>query len=120
MLGEHIDYRIAARSQSGLEEGSFAKVYIETYGCQMNLSDSEIVAAVLKKGALFPTNFFKIYLKFVFLFFQNSFFTPPHSNVAGYELAISVEEANVIFLNTCAVRDNAEAKERQNLLIKPD
>jgi tRNA-2-methylthio-N6-dimethylallyladenosine synthase len=52
------------------------KVFIETYGCQMNLADSEIVAAVVKSG--------------------------------GYDLTDSIDTADVIFLNTCSVRDNAE------------
>jgi tRNA-2-methylthio-N6-dimethylallyladenosine synthase len=51
-------------------------LYIETYGCQMNLSDSEIVASVM--------------------------------NDSGYTVINQPETADVIFLNTCSVRDNAE------------
>lgn len=54
------------------------KVYIESYGCQMNFSDSEIVAAIA----------------------QND----------GYALTDSEFDADVIFLNTCAIRENAEQK----------
>lgn len=54
------------------------KYYIETYGCQMNLSDSEIVSSILADS--------------------------------GYEAAGSAEAADVILLNTCSVRDNAEKK----------
>ena len=54
------------------------RFHVETYGCQMNVSDSEIVAAILCG--------------------------------AGHEAAASAEDADVVFLNTCAVRDNAEAK----------
>ncbi|MDW8436419.1 MAG: tRNA (N6-isopentenyl adenosine(37)-C2)-methylthiotransferase MiaB [Chloroherpetonaceae bacterium] len=54
------------------------RVYIESYGCQMNFSDSEIVAAIV----------------------QND----------GYALTDSEFDADVVFLNTCAIRDNAEQK----------
>ena len=54
------------------------KLYIETYGCQMNVADSEVVASVMQ--------------------------------MAGYEPAATVEEADAVFLNTCSVRDNAEQK----------
>jgi len=52
--------------------------YIETYGCQMNVADSEVVASIMQ--------------------------------TAGYEPAESVEDAQVVMLNTCSVRDNAEQK----------
>jgi tRNA-2-methylthio-N6-dimethylallyladenosine synthase len=54
------------------------KVYIETYGCQMNLADSEIVMGLL---ALY-----------------------------GYQMTKAIDSADVILLNTCSVRDNAEQK----------
>ena len=54
------------------------KLYIETYGCQMNVADSEVVASVMQ--------------------------------MAGYETAETLEEADAVFLNTCSVRDNAEQK----------
>ena len=53
-----------------------SKYYIETYGCQMNVSDSELVASVLKK--------------------------------TGYSKTDEIESADVIFLNTCAIREKAE------------
>ncbi|MEJ5351710.1 MAG: tRNA (N6-isopentenyl adenosine(37)-C2)-methylthiotransferase MiaB [Melioribacteraceae bacterium] len=53
-------------------------VYIETYGCQMNLADSELIMGILKKQ--------------------------------GYEITKELEDANVILLNTCSVRENAEEK----------
>ena len=52
------------------------KFYIETFGCQMNVADSEVVAAIM--------------------------------NTAGYALTESAADADVIMLNTCSVRDNAE------------
>ena len=51
------------------------------YGCQMNVSDSEIVAAVLRDG--------------------------------GYGLTRDPDAANVVLLNTCAIRENAEQKVRK-------
>lgn len=53
-------------------------VYIETYGCQMNFADTELVMGILKSN--------------------------------GFELAKEIEDANVILLNTCSIRDNAEQK----------
>ena len=59
------------------------RLYIESYGCQMNFADSEIVAAVMRN--------------------------------AGFATTSVAEEADVIFLNTCAIRDNAEQKVRHRL-----
>jgi tRNA-2-methylthio-N6-dimethylallyladenosine synthase len=59
------------------------KVYIETYGCQMNVSDSEVVASILKD--------------------------------AGYVTVHSYGQADLILINTCAIRDNAEQKIRNRL-----
>eukprot|EP01080_Neovahlkampfia_damariscottae_P007751 gene7751-12221_t len=57
---------------------SSKKIYIETYGCQMNVSDTEIVTSILKKS--------------------------------GYSFIDSDLNADVILINTCAIRDNAEQK----------
>jgi tRNA-2-methylthio-N6-dimethylallyladenosine synthase len=54
------------------------KVYIETYGCQMNVADTEIVLGVLKKQ--------------------------------GYVASDNAENADVILLNTCSIRENAEQR----------
>ena len=54
------------------------KVYIETYGCQMNLADTEIVLGIL----------------------QNN----------GYGVTKNMEDADVILVNTCSIRENAEQK----------
>ncbi|KAI9277441.1 tRNA-I(6)A37 thiotransferase enzyme MiaB [Sporodiniella umbellata] len=58
--------------------GKGRKFYIEVYGCQMNVNDTEILNAIMKK--------------------------------TGYERTTSIDEANVVFLVTCAIRDNAEVK----------
>lgn len=54
------------------------RFYIETYGCQMNFADSEIVNSILMKEGMKPVQ--------------------------------SAEEADVIFVNTCSIRENAESK----------
>jgi len=59
------------------------RVYIETYGCQMNVSDSELVASIL--GA------------------------------EGYGLAASDADADVVLINTCAIREKAEDRVRGRL-----
>jgi len=59
------------------------KLFLESYGCQMNFSDSEIIASILSDE--------------------------------GYETTKIFEEADVIFLNTCAIRDNAELRVRNRL-----
>ncbi|MGB1075434.1 MAG: tRNA (N6-isopentenyl adenosine(37)-C2)-methylthiotransferase MiaB [Flavobacteriales bacterium] len=59
------------------------KLYLESYGCQMNFSDSEIVASILDD--------------------------------AGYATTRNQEEADLILLNTCAIRDNAEQRVRNRL-----
>ena len=59
------------------------RVYIETYGCQMNVNDSGIVASVLEES--------------------------------GYGLTQDEDEADVVLLNTCAIRENAEQKIRTRL-----
>lgn len=54
------------------------KVYIETYGCQMNIADSELVASLMITD--------------------------------GFSITDTAENADVILLNTCSIRDNAEKK----------
>lgn len=60
------------------------RVYVETYGCQMNVNDLEIVLSIMK--------------------------------TAGYtEIVEKADEADVILINTCAIRENAESKVWQRL-----
>ncbi|MDH8702182.1 tRNA-2-methylthio-N6-dimethylallyladenosine synthase [Dysgonomonadaceae bacterium PH5-43] len=54
------------------------KLFIETYGCQMNVADSEVILAIMKMDGFEPTE--------------------------------EIGEADVIFVNTCSIRDNAEQK----------
>ena len=73
-------------SRTSVEENNITgkrKLYIESYGCQMNFSDSEIVTSILQEG--------------------------------GYATTANFENADVILLNTCAIRDNAEQKVRNRL-----
>ncbi|MBU1095934.1 MAG: tRNA (N6-isopentenyl adenosine(37)-C2)-methylthiotransferase MiaB [Bacteroidetes bacterium] len=53
-------------------------IYIETYGCQMNVADTELVMGILKNK--------------------------------GYEVTDNIKAANVILLNTCSIRENAEQR----------
>lgn len=59
------------------------KFYIESYGCQMNFSDSEIVASIL--------------------------------NNSGFGATRNYEEADLVFLNTCSIREKAEQTVRKRL-----
>ncbi|NGM66212.1 tRNA (N6-isopentenyl adenosine(37)-C2)-methylthiotransferase MiaB [Sphingobacterium sp. SGR-19] len=59
------------------------KLYIESYGCQMNFSDSEIVASILLDN--------------------------------GFETTKDYKEADVVFINTCSIRENAEQRVRNRL-----
>jgi tRNA-2-methylthio-N6-dimethylallyladenosine synthase len=59
------------------------KLYIESYGCQMNFSDSEIVASILTKE--------------------------------GYTTTRNEAEADLVLINTCSIRENAEQRVRNRL-----
>lgn len=65
------------------EENNMKKFYIETYGCQMNVADSEVVAAIMQ--------------------------------TTDCEITDHIEEAEIIILNTCSIRDNAEQKVQHRL-----
>lgn len=53
-------------------------IYIETYGCQMNVADTELIKTIL--------------------------------NRAGHKVVENPEDANIFFMNTCSIRENAENK----------
>jgi tRNA-2-methylthio-N6-dimethylallyladenosine synthase len=59
------------------------KLYVESYGCQMNFSDSEVVASIM----------------------QNN----------GYSTTRDIDEADVVLINTCSIRENAETRVRHRL-----
>jgi tRNA-2-methylthio-N6-dimethylallyladenosine synthase len=63
--------------------GKSRKIYIESYGCQMNFSDSEIVASILQKE--------------------------------GFDTTSEIAQADVVFLNTCSIREKAEQTVRYRL-----
>ncbi|MFC0604607.1 tRNA (N6-isopentenyl adenosine(37)-C2)-methylthiotransferase MiaB [Winogradskyella pulchriflava] len=67
----------------GQKEGNQKKLFIESYGCQMNFSDSEIVASILSEQ--------------------------------GFNTTQSLEEADLVLVNTCSIRDKAEQTVRKRL-----
>lgn len=66
-------------------ENGGKKMYIESYGCQMNFSDSEIVASILYKEGFSTTN--------------------------------DIEKADLVFVNTCSIREKAEQTIRKRLQV---
>jgi tRNA-2-methylthio-N6-dimethylallyladenosine synthase len=65
------------------KQGNNKKLFIESYGCQMNFSDSEIVASILSKQ--------------------------------GFNTTQNMEEADLVLVNTCSIRDKAEQTVRKRL-----
>ncbi|MBD3291028.1 tRNA (N6-isopentenyl adenosine(37)-C2)-methylthiotransferase MiaB, partial [candidate division KSB1 bacterium] len=59
------------------------KYFIETFGCQMNKYDSELVASILESE--------------------------------GYKQAEQIDDSDLILINTCSVRDHAEARVKNKL-----
>lgn len=81
-----IDERMQGTSYAPFEQDTNQyekKFYIESYGCQMNFSDSEIVASILYEQ--------------------------------GYGATRNFEEANLILINTCSIREKAEQTVRNRL-----
>jgi len=62
---------------------STRKLYIETYGCQMNVVDSEVVAAILLQH--------------------------------NYQVTEELDQADLVLVNTCSIRDNAEQRVRTRI-----
>ena len=67
----------------GYKRHTNKKVYIESYGCQMNFSDSEVVASILIKD--------------------------------GYTITDKLDQASLVLVNTCSIRDKAEQTVRKRL-----
>ncbi|MBL87479.1 MAG: tRNA (N6-isopentenyl adenosine(37)-C2)-methylthiotransferase MiaB [Winogradskyella sp.] len=65
------------------KDGNKKKLFIESYGCQMNFSDSEIVASILSNQ--------------------------------GYNTTQNLEDADLVLVNTCSIRDKAEQTVRKRL-----
>jgi tRNA-2-methylthio-N6-dimethylallyladenosine synthase len=78
VLSKRTNGDLEIHSSESLSNNNGRKVFIETYGCQMNVNDSEIVSGILVSG--------------------------------GYSITDNIDKSDVILLNTCSVRDNAEAK----------
>jgi len=73
----------AIQREEEVSNSNGRKVYIESYGCQMNFSDSEIVASILEKE--------------------------------GYQTTRLMHDADIIFVNTCSIREKAEQTVRKRL-----
>ncbi len=69
--------------ENKVDKAASRKLYIESYGCQMNFADSEVVASIMLNNDFQTTNDFN--------------------------------EADVIFINTCSIRENAELRIRKRL-----
>jgi tRNA-2-methylthio-N6-dimethylallyladenosine synthase len=74
--GEAVESTSPARSNG-------KKLYVESYGCQMNFSDSEVVASIMTSQ--------------------------------GYETTRNADDADVVLINTCSIRENAETRVRKRL-----
>jgi tRNA-2-methylthio-N6-dimethylallyladenosine synthase len=87
MSGYHVGNKVIDENRQGealsLEGEGARKLYIESYGCQMNFADSEVVASILSEK--------------------------------GYSTTRNMEEADLVLLNTCSIRDKAEQTVRKRL-----
>jgi len=84
LLGKEIDESKQGDALSiPTSDKSTKKMYLESYGCQMNFSDSEIVASILTKE--------------------------------GFSTTQDITEADIVFVNTCSIREKAEQTVRKRL-----
>lgn len=83
-LSEHLQGQVHEDKLISTQDG-LKKFYIESYGCQMNFSDSEIVASILKQADFSPTK--------------------------------AMDEADLILINTCSIREKAEETVRKRLRV---
>eukprot|EP01129_Flabellula_baltica_P002718 TRINITY_DN1254_c0_g1_i1.p1 TRINITY_DN1254_c0_g1~~TRINITY_DN1254_c0_g1_i1.p1 ORF type:complete len:572 (+),score=134.95 TRINITY_DN1254_c0_g1_i1:275-1990(+) len=79
-LEEVVPNKVPYLDNSGSSQRSF---FVETYGCQMNVADTEIVNSIMMKS--------------------------------GYNVSENADSADIVFLNTCAIREKAEDKIWQRL-----
>jgi len=70
--------RLSQKSDDTPQPTHARRIYIETYGCQMNVSDSELMAGILTQN--------------------------------GHQTVTHIDDADVVLVNTCAIRENAETK----------
>jgi tRNA-2-methylthio-N6-dimethylallyladenosine synthase len=89
-MTDHGQNKVIDESRQGealLSEHSYGgqgkKLYVESYGCQMNFSDSEVVASIMSNE--------------------------------GYATTRNIDEADVVLINTCSIRENAETRVRNRL-----
>ncbi|CAM1346244.1 tRNA-2-methylthio-N(6)-dimethylallyladenosine synthase [Tenacibaculum crassostreae] len=85
---EHVEKIIDEKQQGKAlvtehKEGNNKKLFIESYGCQMNMNDSEIVASILAEQ--------------------------------GFNTTQSLEDADLVLVNTCSIREKAETTVRNRL-----
>ena len=71
------------RKTENVKKNNSKKFYIESYGCQMNFADSEVVASIISKE--------------------------------GYDSTTNLNDADLILLNTCSIREKAETTVRKRL-----
>ena len=77
--GEHVETpQPPPQKSQSVPHAHARRVYIETYGCQMNVSDSELMAGILTQS--------------------------------GHQTVTHIDDADVVLVNTCAIRENAETK----------
>lgn len=69
--------------ETSIPSSNGKRLYVESYGCQMNFSDSEVVASIMTKE--------------------------------GYATTRNIDEADVVLINTCSIRENAETRVRNRL-----
>lgn len=73
----------ATTVEAKTETSNGKRLYVESYGCQMNFSDSEVVASIMVNE--------------------------------GYATTRNIDEADVVLINTCSIRENAETRVRNRL-----
>lgn len=87
MSGYHTGNKVIDETKQGealvIDGVGSRKLYIESYGCQMNFADSEVVASILSES--------------------------------GYSTTRNMDEADLVLLNTCSIRDKAEQTVRKRL-----